>query len=131
DTPSRAAHAPCAPCSSVSNGRLWGRSTAHHLLVAPREPVGAVFAALARGGRCPQDCHGGGRPGLAQALGTLVIVAMGQGANPRQAVPGDFSDLFGRLAPLPVARQFANGFAPLGLWPCGNVSRWLRCSNEL
>jgi hypothetical protein len=67
----------------------------------------------------------------AGALGTLVIVAMGQGANPRQAVPGDFSDRFGRLAPPPVARQFANGFAPLGLWPCGNVSRWLRCSNEL
>jgi len=35
---------------------------------------------------------------VAQASGTLVIVAMGQGANPRQAVPGDFSDLFGRLA---------------------------------
>jgi hypothetical protein len=35
---------------------------------------------------------------VAQALGPLVIVAMSQGANPRQAVPGDFSDRFGRLA---------------------------------
>jgi len=34
----------------------------------------------------------------AGALGTRVIVAMGQGANPRRAVPGDESDLFSRLA---------------------------------
>ena len=35
---------------------------------------------------------------VAQALGTLVIVARGKGADPCRAVPSDESDLFGRLA---------------------------------
>ncbi len=35
---------------------------------------------------------------VAQALRTLVIVTMGKGADPRRAVAGDESDLFGRLA---------------------------------
>src|SRR5258708_36277597 len=63
-------------------GRLLERLIELRLLLW-REEAGAARIAMAA---------------VAEALGTLVIVAMGQGANPRRTVPGDFSDRFSRLA---------------------------------